>query len=164
LNEIDKDNEIINVDILTDSNASKVTDEITALRTDLESWHTVCQLLQRLQSSLILSEDLFFNHELQLTNFVEENKKMRDIGRQFNKMNSECLKEQNQLCKVVLKMHSEDKRAQSFIQIIEENTPILEGIVMKIQDHLHNLRLEKINAKIITFSFKNPVHSIPKII
>lgn len=155
---------MINVDVLTDSNSSKVIDEITSLRSELELQRSVCQLLQRLQSALILSEDLFFNYELQLTDFVEENKKMREIGRQFNKMNTECMKEQNQLCKVVQKMQNIDKRAPSFILVIEENTPILEGIVFKIKDHLHKLRLEKINAKLITFSFKNRENSISKII
>lgn len=165
LNEIDRDHEIINEDILTDSNASKVVEEVTALRSDLELWRNICLLIQRLQSALIKSEDLFFNHELQLKDFVEENKKMRDIGRQFNKMNNECLKEQNTLCKVVQKMLNLEKRDQSFKQNIEENTPILEGILSVIQSHLHKLRLEKINIKIISFLFKDcSVDSISKII
>lgn len=80
---------------------------------------------------------------------------MRDIGRQFNKMKSECLKEDSRLLKVVQEIYSVEKRAQPFVQNVKENTPIIEDILLLLQTHLHNLRLEKINKKIQTFKMKD---------
>lgn len=147
---------MINGDILTDSQASNVSSEITSLRSELESYRIICFLLQRFQQSLQMCEDLFFNHELILKDYVEENKKMRDVDRQFNKMKSECIKDVDcRLCTVVHKMHSVEKRNKSDIITIEENTPVLEEICKILQDYLHKLRLEKINKKILTFQMKD---------
>jgi len=63
LNEIDKDLDIINSDILNDSQAKNLHKELIVLRNDLENWKQVCTTLQRFQTAMAICEDLFFNHD-----------------------------------------------------------------------------------------------------
>lgn len=66
---------------------------------------------------------------------MEENKKMRDVDRQFSKMKSECIKDIDcRLCSVVLKMTNVEKRNKNYIQAVEENTIITEGISVVLQE------------------------------
>jgi len=66
---------------------------------------------------------------------VEENKKMRDVDRQFSKMKSECIKDVDcRLCSVVQKMQIVEKKNKTDIQVVEENTLILESIVSQLQE------------------------------
>jgi len=66
---------------------------------------------------------------------VEENKKMRDVDRQFSKMKSDCIKDVDcRLCSVVQKMTNVEKRNKNYIQAVEENTIITEGISSILQE------------------------------
>lgn len=60
---------------------------------------------------------------------------MRDVDRQFSKMKSDCIKDiDNRLCSVVQKMTNVEKRNKNYIQAVEENTIITEGISAILQE------------------------------